>query len=82
MAIFDDGNNGIKRQIGLKIIMEDKEKTYVFDNTEVRKTGRVAKRTLKSNNVDIQIEVTPVHMTSGAWKKWTRENELFEIVGE
>lgn len=56
--------------------------TFVFDGVEVRKTGRTAKRRLTSGKEDIQVEVTPVHTTSGSWKKWARENELYEVCGD
>jgi hypothetical protein len=56
------------------------EKQYVLDNVEVRKTGRSAERTLTSGKIDVQVEVTPVHQTTGSWKKWVREKELFEVV--
>lgn len=56
--------------------------TFVFDNTEVFKTGRKATRTLPSGKLDTQVEVTPVHSTSGSWKRWARETELFQVVTE
>lgn len=55
------------------------EKTYVLDNVEVRKTGRTAERKLKSGKVDHLLEVTPVNEHVGSWKKWVREEELFEV---
>ena len=57
------------------------EQTYVYDNTEVKKTGRVASKQLKSGSVDQLVEITPSDPIIGAWKKWVREAELFEVSG-
>lgn len=54
-------------------------KTYVYDNAEVKKTGRTASKTLKSGAKDHLVEVTPVDPMVGSWKKWVREIELFEV---
>lgn len=53
--------------------------TYVFDNVEIKKTGRTAKRALKSGKVDELLEITPVDENIGKWKKWVRDAELFEV---
>lgn len=56
-------------------------KTYVFEGTEVKKTGRVATRTVKVGATTRQmvlVEVTPV--SDFDWKKWTSEDQLYEIV--
>jgi hypothetical protein len=53
--------------------------TYVFENAEVQKTGRVADRKLKSGKIDHLVEITPVDENVGKWKKWVREAELFEV---
>ena len=55
------------------------ETTYVFENIEVKKTGRKAQRKLKSGKVDELVEITPVDEKVGTWKKWTRDAELFEV---
>lgn len=57
-------------------------KTYVYDGTEVKKTGREAVRTVsmpnsKTRNLTV-IEVTPV--VDFDWKKWVRAEELYEII--
>lgn len=57
------------------------EKTYVYDATEVRATGRSATRELRSGRKDILLEVTPVNEISGTWKKWISESDLFAITG-
>ena len=59
--------------------MDIGEQTYVYDNTEVRKTGRVAIKELKSGKVDQLVEITPSDPIIGAWKKWVREADLFEV---
>jgi hypothetical protein len=53
--------------------------TYVFDNIEVKKTGRTAQRTLPSKKIDQLVEITPVDDKVGTWKKWVREAELFAV---
>jgi len=57
------------------------EKSYVFENIEVKKTGRTAERKLKSGKVDHLLEITPADENIGRWKKWVRDAELFEVVG-
>lgn len=56
------------------------EQTYVYDNVEVRRTGRVATNTLRSGKVDEVVEVTPVDSTVGTWRKWVREDVLFKVI--
>lgn len=53
--------------------------TYVFENVEVRKTGRRAQRKLRSGKVDEVIEITPMESIVGTWKKWVVEDTLFEV---
>jgi hypothetical protein len=68
------------------------EKTYVYDGQEVRKTGRVARKkfraagrpllqgTRKPDQIQIEIEALPDPNTDTTpWKKWVREEELFQI---
>lgn len=52
---------------------------YVYDNVEVIKTGRMAKKPLRSGKVDELFEITPAEHMDGTWKKWVREIELFEV---
>lgn len=52
---------------------------YVYDNVEVVKTGRTAKKALRSGKVDELVEITPVESMDGTWKKWVRDVELFEV---
>ena len=59
------------------------EKTFVYDGTEVRKTGRRAKKDLQSPRGKTEIvicEITPADEMDGAWKKWVQDKELFTIV--
>lgn len=53
--------------------------TYVFENVEVKKTGRTADRKLPSGKIDKLLEITPVDENIGKWKKWVRDAELFEV---
>ena len=53
--------------------------TYVYEQTEVTKTGRQANKTLRSGKVDNVVEITPKDSCSGIWKKWVREDELFVV---
>lgn len=59
--------------------------TYVLDNIEVKKTGRVAVKpapTLGTIKQPKLVEVTPANEDDGSWKKWVHENALFEIKTE
>lgn len=55
------------------------EATYVFDNTEIYMTGRKAERKLSSGKLDKLVEITPLHQSSGQWRKWVKESDLYEI---
>lgn len=82
MILYDDGVcTIITKHISKGKIMTD-NKTYVYDNVEVKLTGRKAQKTLPSGKSDVQLEITPVHTISGSWKKWVREKDLFEIVNQ
>jgi hypothetical protein len=60
--------------------------TYVFEDTEVKMTGRKAIRefhttALKSRAVKQEVfEITPIDGIND-WKKWVKQTDLFEIVG-
>lgn len=66
-------------------------KTYVYDGQEAKLTGRVAlkkardSRLIKSKNrpkvVEIEILPDPNAADSKPWKKWVKEEELYEIEG-
>jgi hypothetical protein len=54
--------------------------SYVHDGTEVVKTFKKAERKLKSGKIDQVVEITPKEPQQGTWKKWVREDELFEVL--
>lgn len=58
------------------------ERTYLFNDVEVRPTGRTAvKRSAKNNNIiDQLIEVQPIDTMGPTWTRWARKSELFTIV--
>ncbi len=67
---------------------ESSQKTYIHDGTEVKLTGRVAKKetqtpskrvTSKSTTIH---EITPADAETGSWKKWVKMTDLFEVVDE
>lgn len=53
--------------------------TYVLNDTEVKLTGRVAKRAGPGNKQQELVEVTPAEEDNGTWKKWVPRSTLFEI---
>ncbi len=53
--------------------------TYVYENVEVRKTGRTAKRTLESKKEEMLVEITPQNDKDGLWHKWVPERVLFIV---
>lgn len=55
------------------------EQTYVFENVEVRKTGRKATSELRSGKIDVLYEITPVDLSVGSWKKWVRDDAMFKV---
>ncbi len=54
-------------------------KTYVLNDTEVKLTGRVAKRKGPGGKEMELVEVTPSDEDNGTWKKWVPHSSLFEI---
>ena len=65
--------------------------SFVWNDTEVKKTGRVAKKeqrksTVRSNRrpsrIDVLYEITPANEDDGTWKKWIRHEDLYAIVDE
>jgi len=67
------------------------EETYICvhkdEHIEVEMTGRTAKKTIpaiggKPARDDILVEITPVNMEDGRWKKFLRKTELLTIEGE
>lgn len=58
---------------------EPMRQTYVHDGIEIVKTGKKADRPLRRGKIDQVVEITPKDPSTGTWKKWVREVELFEI---
>jgi hypothetical protein len=58
------------------------EVSYVYDGTEIKRTGKQAQKTLSSGKIDTLVEITPIHTFNGSWKKWVRESELYQVVGD
>ena len=60
------------------------DKTYVYDNVEVKLTGRKAKREIVQrrgeNKIHELVEIAPADIECGSWKRWIKEAELYEIV--
>lgn len=59
--------------------MTDTLKSWVFENTEVTKTGKVATKKLPSGKTDSLVEITPTLQSNGIWKKWVRDQDLYEV---
>lgn len=62
--------------------------TYIYDNIEVKKTGRIAQKkqkqkTTRSNRTpiieDVVFEITPSDPENGHWKKWVKDTDLYII---
>lgn len=58
------------------------EQTYVYEDVEVKKTGRKAEKpSINPSKPGIVLfEITPVHEYDGLWKKWVMATALFNIV--
>jgi hypothetical protein len=59
------------------------DKTFVYEGTEVRKTGRTAVRKIstvpgKPPRELLLVEVTPV--AEFDWKKWVSPDQLYEVI--
>lgn len=61
---------------------------YIYDDTEVRLTGReatkhngpgAARRTAPRSHLDIKVEITPAELSAGSWKRWVKRDELYTI---
>lgn len=62
--------------------------TLVYQDTEIKLTGRKAtkhigtggvRRTATRGNLDIKVEITPVDISTGSWKKWVKQEDLYII---
>lgn len=55
--------------------------TFVYEGTEVKKTGRAAVKTLTAGTRTKElslVEITPVDKTFD-WKKWVRPEDLYTV---
>ena len=53
-------------------------KTYVYNDTEVKLTQRIAERTVRKKTQTLY-EIQPANPENGSWRKWVMLQELFEI---
>ncbi len=53
--------------------------SFVFGDTEVKKTGRIATKPGINNTTLTLIEITPVSEFEGTWKKFVSPNALLTI---
>lgn len=60
--------------------MSQQPKTYIFDQNEVQKTGRIAVKKFTSGKSETVYEITPVNPDVGMWKKWVNDGQLHEVV--
>ena len=66
--------------------MSDLSTEYVYNGILVVKTGRAAskqssKQTLRSSRTfeETIVEIVPVDIEDGTWKRWVAESDLFVI---
>ena len=60
-------------------IKPDINSSYVYDDCEVKLTGRTATQTLRSGKTLMIYEITPVHPMNGVWKKWISMSNLYKV---
>lgn len=53
--------------------------TFVYDDVEVRKTGREAHKPVVGGKQITLCEITPNDPDTGTWKKWVNPSALFTI---
>lgn len=53
--------------------------TYIYEQVEVKPTGKTATRNLRSGKEETIHEVTPVSQQIGSWKKWVNLETLFVV---
>ena len=56
------------------------EESFVFGETEVKKTGRSASRPLPGNKQLVLVEITPFYEDDGTWKKLVNPSLLLTII--
>lgn len=81
MVLLIDGGSNTK-------YITNMEKHFIYEDTEVILTGRVATRSKSlrtRRDVDssgTKHEITPANQDCGSWKKWVQMNDLFIITDE
>lgn len=55
------------------------EEHYVYQDGEVRLTGRTAVRNVGAKKQEL-VEITPANQDDGTWKRWVPLNSLFKVV--
>lgn len=66
--------------------MTDSKPEFVYDGVLVHKTGRVAKKKSSKHTLrqslsieETIVEIIPVDLEDGTWKRWVSEEELFVV---
>jgi len=65
------------------LLLPDDNTTYVYEGTEVEKTGRLATKTIKLTSrsfTETMFEIQPVDKTGPTWKRWVKETDLFTVM--
>ena len=61
-------------------------KTYIFEGTEVKKTGRTATKQIKMAGGKLRElmleEISPVSTDEFPWTKWISPDQLYEVNNE
>ena len=53
--------------------------TYVYQDGEVKLTGRVARRPGPGSKVQELVEITPANPDDGSWKRWIPMSTLYKV---
>lgn len=56
--------------------------TYLYDGKEVRKTGRIARKTLRSGKIHTLYEIEPISVEGKKWSKFVDIEDLYRITSE
>ncbi len=54
------------------------QETYVYQDCEVKLTGRVAQRVV-GHKIQELVEITPASIDDGSWKRWVPLSSLFKV---
>jgi len=55
------------------------DEKYIFDDIEVKMTGRTATKELRRGKTSTLYEITPIDPDSGGWRKWVHKDILYVI---